>query len=167
MIRSEKEIEVIFKKYYPYMVLFSKKMVGNKEDAEDIILHVFSNAIPKFHKYESEDKIKALLFISAKNASLNHVIQRKVKVSNERKYGQLSPDIYEEYDGLESQLLMKIYEHASELPDQCQKIFYLSCCKGMRGKEIAAMLGISVHTVFSHRRLAIIFIKKHFQFYNQ
>lgn len=166
MKRSEKEIEAIFKKYYPFLVLFSKKMVGSKEDAEDIILHVFSNAIPHFHKYESEEAVKSLLFTSAKNASINHITQRAVKESNERKYAQLTGDVHEQYDDIRSKLLMKIYEHASELPDQCQKIFYLSCCKGLRGKEIAEILGISVHTVFTHRRLALKFIKKHFQFLN-
>jgi RNA polymerase sigma factor (sigma-70 family) len=159
--RSEKDIEAIFKKYYAYLVLFSIKTVKNKEDAEDIVFHVFSNAIPDFHKYDTEEKIKALLFIACKNASLNHVASKRVKEINSFKYARLICDVYEECDNSKAEVLMKIYAHASTLPEKCQEIFFLSCCKGLRGSKIAEMLDISVNTVFTQRRIAIQSIKKH------
>lgn len=161
MKRSEKEIEAIFKKYFPFLVLFSMKMVGNKEDAEDIVLEVFSNSIPHFHKYDTEAQIKSLLFKATKNNSLNHISKTQIRESNNRQYSQLIGEEYEEYDKLKQVLLMHIYAHASTLPDKCQEIFFLSCCKGLRGSEIAEILGISKHTVFTQRRIALQSIRKH------
>ena len=139
----------------PFLVLFSRKIIGCKEDAEDIVLNVFARVIPDFPKYNTENKIKALLFLSTKNASFNHITNNRVKRINNFKYSQLVGDIHEEYDNSKADLLMKIYAHASTLPDKCQQIFYLSCCKGLRGNKIAEILNISVNTVFSQRRIAI------------
>lgn len=161
MKRSEEDIEAIFKKYFPFLALFSIKIVGNKEDAEDIVLEVFSNSIPHFHKYEAECQIKSLLFKATKNASLNHISKTRVRASNNRQYAQLIGEEYEEYDKLKQVLLMHIYAHASTLPDKCQEVFFLSCCKGLRGSKIAEILGISKHTVFTQRRIALLSIRKH------
>lgn len=161
MKRSEEDIETIFKKYFPFLVLFSKKIVGNKEDAEDIVLEVFSNSIPHFHKYDAEAQIKSLLFKATKNNSLNHISKTRVRESNNRQYSQLIGEEYERHDKLRQVLLMHIYAHASTLPDKCQEVFFLSCCKGLRGSKIAEILGISKHTVFTQRRIALQSIRKH------
>jgi RNA polymerase sigma factor (sigma-70 family) len=161
MKNNEEEIKAIFYKYYDYLLRFAISILKNKEDAEDIVLKVFSRFISKCENFESEEKIKSYLFICTKNDCLNllksNLIHDKIKnkiASNLKDYEEI------EFHESMSEITMRIFMEAEKLPKQCKDVFLLWFRSGFNGREISKILNITQSTVFTQKARAIAFLKK-------
>lgn len=136
----------IFNYYYPRLVLFAIKILGNKEDSEGVVQEVFMRFWMKEIQYNIKYSVKGFLFRSVFNACLD--LQKK----NQRQRNQMMEypfrDSTEFRDPiLEEELDTAISKAISELPDQCRKIFNMSRQEEMTYKQIAEKLEISHKTV--------------------
>ncbi len=129
---------------------FTKHYVRQPEIAEEISSELFVKIWLKRETIRHILKPEVYLYIAAKNAALNHL-------RNTKKHNIISPG-YEslavltitdhEYSAMEKkELIQKLDESIAALPEQRQIIFRLIKEDGLKSKEVAAILNISVRTV--------------------
>jgi RNA polymerase sigma-70 factor (ECF subfamily) len=138
----------LFKKMYGPLCQFCVKFVHVKEVAEELVSDVFYN-IWKNRQRIIVTSPKAYLFTAVRNRGFDHL--RKVKKSV---WCDLEEATHIPADSTDSQDILVHYElnksleqSIASLPKQCRLIFELSRDHGMKYKEIASMLNISIKTV--------------------
>ncbi|WP_196892887.1 sigma-70 family RNA polymerase sigma factor [Aureivirga marina] len=135
-----KEIEEI----YAPLLLFVKKRINNKEDAEDITQEVFY----KFSKAAIAEKsnFKNLLFKIAKNTIIDYY--RKKKIYNEEII-ESTFVINEKFEDSKNEICSCIFKFIDKLPKEYQNIIEMSEIQDISQKEIAENLDINYTTVRS------------------
>jgi RNA polymerase sigma-70 factor (ECF subfamily) len=140
--------QVLFKKMYAPLCQFCVKFVHVKEIAEELVSDVFYN-IWKNRSRLIVTSPKAYLFTAVRNKGYDHLrkVKRSVWVDLEAAT-HIASDCTNSQDMLiHEELHHKLERSVSSLPKQCRLIFELSRDHGMKYKEIATMLNISIKTV--------------------
>jgi RNA polymerase sigma factor (sigma-70 family) len=145
-----------FDKYSRELFYFVKKQVGEDDTAEDIIMETFNKLYRLHTNFETEKNIKAFLYISARNASLDHLRYRNRRKFHHKEYkAQMTfsemPAILEE--NYPAELLKKTLWEIKSLPPRPRQTieFYL---QGLSNVDIAEILGVGVHAVQSYKSKA-------------
>ncbi len=148
---DERAFEILFKSYYVRLCGFARKYTSSSEEAEEIVQEVFLKVWERREHLKSGE-IKPYLFKSVQNYCLNFLEHKKVVdkyysvIEFVYKSGGTSDiDAYEKLLGTELQ--KKVEEVTESLAPECKKIFLLSRNEGLKYKEIAERLNISVKTV--------------------
>lgn len=146
---DDKGIELLFKQYYIPLVLFATTYVHDREIAKDTVQDVFFNLISDHQRFASIENLKIYLYSSVKNKCLKHLRHEDVK----ERYQQQVQNDDEHYQNaiLEEEVYSLLLQAIQNLPEQCKKVFLLTL-EGKHNAEIAAILGISIETVKSHKK---------------
>lgn len=164
--------EYLFKNYYPRLCGYAARFVNDREVAKDVIQECFMKI------WEKRDALKAvsitsLLFTMTRNACLDYlkhlavVEQRRLEyqadVEGEEKlyYADFSCDT--EYETLYGELEDQIRYVIDRLPCRCKEVFILSRFEGLKNREIAEKLQISVKAVEKHISKALSDFSTHFK----
>jgi len=158
---SALEFESLFKNHYSELCGFANKYLQDIEAAEEIVQSFFV----KFWENRGEMRVKnsqrSYLFTSIKNACLNQLKHIKVKEDykeyNQREMEDSQYTVSDEYEA--SELDVKIRKSIEELPEARRKIFIMSRYEGLKYKEIAEKLQISIKTVENQMGSAIKHLK--------
>ena len=146
---DEKAFEQIFREYYQGLVGYAIKMLKEKEGAEEIVQEVFVKIWEKRETVEIKTSLKSYLFRSVHNHCLNQIkhieIRENYKQDNKERIEREQEDFTEKFNQFELQ--RQIEQAINELPEQRQKIFRLSRFEGLKYREIAEQLDVSVKTV--------------------
>ncbi len=159
--QSLKELfDLHYKPLCSYAVQFTHCMI----DAEDIVQSVFIALWDKREKLEIETSLKAYLYKSVYNAAMNKFRKDKQKDAflEKLKYEALRSQIIED-NTLLTKKIIKIKSIVAALPDRCNEIIMLSKVEGLKNREIAERLSISIKTVESQIRIAYKKIRKEFK----
>lgn len=146
---NQSALEQLFQKYYFSLCLFAKKYVNDSYLAEEIVSDVFFNIWQNRKTLSITSSLKSYLFVATKNQSLKAINKSKTQVVNEDigdlhlKLSHSNPDESLEY----AEVTKRINRIIDELPPQRRIIFKLDRIDGLKYKEIADKLGISVSTV--------------------
>ena len=153
---DEKAFEALFRQYYPHLCLYATQILGNPSAAEEIVQELFVRLWEKREETEIETSLKNYLFRSVKNHCLNLIKHNQIKNKYSQKILAENESFSAEND-FESQteLFRKIEESIAELPEKRQKIFRLSRQEGLKYREIAEKMKISIKTVETQMGLAI------------
>lgn len=144
--RSDKNaFDEVFNRCYDPLVNFSMRFVNITEDAEDIVSSFFVTLWHNSEKIPDLESPKFYLYRSVKNASLNHLKHKKLKI-NDHARSTLS-DNNTQLQTENKELNLVIEEAINKLPEQRRIIFQLIKGEGMRSKEVAETLGLSIRTV--------------------
>jgi RNA polymerase sigma-70 factor, ECF subfamily len=144
--------EMIFRFYYPGLVLFASQYVMYEEDAEEIVQDFFVRVWQKRDQVNQTGTLKPYFFTSVKNSSLNFLykqkhqdklIQKIVKISENNLLYQ--PDVF-----VMSDLQDAIRKAVNSLPPKCREVFILSRINGLKNEDIANKLNLSKRTVETH-----------------
>ncbi len=65
-----------FKEYYEELFRAAFRLIGNKEDAEDVIQEAYMNAFKAFPKFESKSSISTWIYRIMLNCSYRHMKKR-------------------------------------------------------------------------------------------
>ncbi|WP_321370040.1 RNA polymerase sigma-70 factor [uncultured Draconibacterium sp.] len=164
----------LFEEYYVGLCAYSRRYVGRKDIAEDIVSDTFFKIWENRKKLEITGLIKSYLFQAVANNSLHHL--RKLK--KEEKLDDYFSGTENENIGFkevaenitENSLLIKelhsrIEEAVNLLPPQQQTAFRLKRFEGKKNKEIADEMGLAVKTVEMHLSKAVVSLRKNLQDY--
>src|SRR5690606_39051004 len=153
---DEKAFEALFRHFYPHLCLYATQILKNTSAAEEIVQELFVRLWEKREKTEIETSVKNYLFRAVKNHCLNYIKHNQIKNEYSQKI-LAETDIFSADDNFDTQteLFQKIEESIAELPEKRQEIFRLSRKEGLKYREIAEKMNISVKTVETQMGLAI------------
>ncbi|WP_421874524.1 RNA polymerase sigma-70 factor [Marinoscillum sp.] len=141
---SEREFEAFFNLHYPAMVGFAMNYISDKDQAEELVQEVFTNVWVKAESIEIKTSAKSYLYTATRNACLNFLKHQKIEMAYAKTNEGLSTaSDYREYD----ELLSRLEQAMDKIPEKCRAIFELNRFEGMRYKEIAQELDLSLKTV--------------------
>ena len=158
---KDKEFKQIFETNYPRLLRFAGEYVGNTHDAEDILQNVFLKFWGKWPSLPKDFNLSAYLLTMVKNQCMDFLKHRQVVnryTSNRKAEMEFNCYAISKFDPeqMDIETLERLAEKAiNELPGQCRKVFELSRYEGLKYKEIAERLGISVKTVEKHMSNAL------------
>jgi len=147
----------IYVSYFSRMLRFAKEYVVFEEDAENIVQDVFVMLWEKRDVLDIQVNLISYMFMLVKNRCLDYI--RHQAVADEYKQEQKAKlAALEELDytfSSEEELEEIIHEAIDKLPERCREVFLKSRVEGMKNKEIAKELNISVNTVNSQIVVAL------------
>jgi len=153
---DEKAFEKLFRQFYPHLCLYATQVLKNPSAAEEIVQELFVRLWEKREETQIDTSVKNYLFRSVKNHCLNYIKHNQIKneyslkVLAESKTEDASEDIE-----TQAELFQKIEESIAALPEKRQEIFRLSRQEGLKYREIAEKMNISIKTVETQMGLAI------------
>lgn len=137
-----------------YSLNYTKDSFAAEEVVENVMLQLWENRL----KFEKINDIKSYLYTMVKNGSINALKQQQKLVELDE---SISDEILEfDYNILEEEVYPALIVALNSLPEKCKEVFELSCLQGMKYKDIAQQLAISVNTVKSQRARAIELLKE-------
>jgi RNA polymerase sigma-70 factor (ECF subfamily) len=156
--------------YYPRLVRFSQTYVVSRQDAENIVQDVFLHLWERWDEMESLININAFLFMSVRNKCIDYLRKQTQLRQRERTLSELqekefqlnlySLQVLDEHNLSQEEIEAIVTEAIQSLPERCREIFILSRLEGLRYKEIASRLNISVNTVEGQMSIALRKLKK-------
>ena len=158
--------EQLFRWYYQTLCVFASRVLQNDDEAEELVQDFFVKFWEKRAQIQIETSLKSYLFRSVKNLCLNQIKHEKIKTQ----HANLVIAEAEEYEYrdsfIEPDLQKDIEKSIAELPEKRQEIFRLSREEGLKYREIADRLNISVKTVEAQMGLAIKTLREKLKKYN-
>jgi len=166
--RDEDFYIYLFREYYVALCAYSRKFVGRKDVAEEIVSETFMKIWENRSSLIINTSVKAYLFGAVYNNSLNYLRTLKEELRLEEYTGDASFDNLgvNELDKQEEDFKMaddfhlKIEKAVKDLPTQQQKVFRMKRYEGKKNKEIADILGISIKTVEMHLAKATLNLRE-------
>ncbi len=153
---DKKAFEAVFKRYYQSLCLYATKILKNDSAAEEIVQDLFVKLWEKHRMINIQSSLKNYLLRSVKNQCLNYFKHNQIK---ERYIGEVKAETenfqLDEQNFTEPGLLQEIEKSINALPEKRRNIFLLSREEGLKYREIAEKLGISIKTVETQMGLAI------------
>lgn len=158
--------EELYRKYYIYLCLIAEHIVRNPSDAEEIVSDVFVKLWNNREKVDITTSFKAYLVKAVHNTSLNYLERDNTKnkltdslsnAGNEL----LAWDSDYPLGHLYEKEIMNILENGiNTLPDACRQIFMLSRNEDLKYSDIAEKLGISINTVKTQMKIALVRLRE-------
>jgi RNA polymerase sigma-70 factor, ECF subfamily len=158
---DDKNFELIFRENYAILCRFCIRFVRIPEIAEEIVQDQFITLWEKRDMIEIHTSLKAYLYKSVKNKSIDYLKSKmaKHKLTETSSFSDIS-DYNSPYQILESNETINTIEQAiQQLPEKCYAVFSLSRFAGMSNKEVAEELNISIKTVENQITIALKKIK--------
>jgi RNA polymerase sigma-70 factor (ECF subfamily) len=164
----------LFREYYIPLCAYSRRYVGRKDVAEEIVSDTFLKIWENRASIQINTSIKSYLFQAVYNNSLYYL--RKLKngailedyfsntASENIAFSTLADEIPEESLVMDD-INTRIEEAVGQLPDQQQKAFRLKRFDGRKNAEVAEIMGISVKTVEMHLAKATLTLRKNLKDY--
>ena len=151
---------------------FIRRRVPDRGDAEDILQEVFYELIEAYRLMKPIERAGAWLFQVARNRIIDLFRKRKLDSINapiavaddgeELLIEDLlpSPDAGPEAAFARHVLIEELEDALDELPSEQRQVFMAHEIEGRSFKEIAAETGLSINTLLSRKRYAVLFLRR-------
>jgi len=146
---------VFYSNNFQKLILVSDRYVKNMHVAEEIVQDMFLKIWEDKGLLLYVNSVKAYLYRSVVNASLNYVNRQKNIERHHLKIAEHLTDDDIETINEQNELIVLLYNEIEQLPEKCQKVFKLSRLEGLKYRDIAAELSISEKTVENHMSNAL------------
>ena len=161
---DQSALELVYKKYYTGLYYHAKKIVGSETIAKDIVQDSFLKIWENRTSILVQTSFSSYLYKTVYNNSLNYLKHNQV-IEKHQNYQKEQIEIAKDYFSISSEhgqsiLIAKefskqIDEAIQNLPEKCRAIFKLSRFEGLKNKEIASQLNISINTVQTQISIAL------------
>lgn len=154
---------LLFQRYHTRLCSFVYSLVSCRQTTEEIVSDVFVKVWNNRETLRIQSSLKAYLLVSVRNQTIDYLRrqQRRRTVSTEEAYIHLpDPDKGAEERVLGAEANAIIEAAIDQLPPQGRTIFRLSRDGGMKYREIADHLHISIKTVETHMTRSLVFLRK-------
>ena len=154
----------LFNTFYDRLVAYITTFTHDKIQSEDIVQHAFIRFWEDKSKLNETKSPKAYLYAIAYNRYIDTVkkAKKQEKLLSQIWERALADRIQEDSDALEERI-QKMKQVIESLPPKCKEIILLNKIQGVKYKEIADQMGISVKTVESQMRIAFTKIREAFK----
>ncbi|WP_340111803.1 RNA polymerase sigma-70 factor [Maribellus mangrovi] len=158
--------EQLFRYYYEPLCIYASRILQDNVTAEEVVQDFFVKFWERRNSLVVESSLKNYLFRSVKNRCLNRIEHEKIKMQH-AKYVIAEAETHDYNDQfLEVDLKKDIEESIASLPEKRREIFRLSREEGLKYREIAEKLNLSIKTVEAQMGLAIKTLRDKLKKYN-
>lgn len=154
--------ESIYKQHYKKLCVFANSYTSDEDEAEEIVQRVITKLWEQRDSYDSIENLNSYLFRSVKNHCLNTISHKKIEEKYQSEaWNELKlMEIKAIEDNLQEEKEQKLKKAIDELPERCQDVLKLSKFEGLKNKEIAEKLQISVKAVEANITRAFSALRK-------
>lgn len=167
-----------FRKERGKLLSFIRGRVKSAEEAEDILQDVFYQFVAGFEAIESMDRVTSWLYSVARNKIIDRYRRDASRPRTTSFDGSLSneddapltlqeilPDLDQTPEGslLRDAIWEEIMTALEELPAEQREIFIQNEIEEQGFREIAERTGVSINTLLSRKRYAILALRKRLQ----
>jgi RNA polymerase sigma-19 factor, ECF subfamily len=141
------------------LILFGVSLVRSKEIAEELVEDVFVKLWANRHNITNIENLTVYLYIAVKNKALNKLSQKANElIAAPFDYLDTTIDKFaaDPYDlMITAEMMARMYHVIEALPPRCKMIFKLIREDGLKYKEVAEILNISVNTIDAQMAIAV------------
>jgi len=164
-----KTFEVLFKKLYARLCNYANKFIHNLDVSEEIVQELFYTLWAKRDKLNINISLKSYLYRAVYNGCLQYLNHRTIEIKYEnyskKQYKVNNKDASE---GIRLQELNEIISKTlNSLPERCRNIFHLNRFEGLKYREIAEKLSLSVKTIEADMSKALKLLRKNLKDYTE
>jgi RNA polymerase sigma factor (sigma-70 family) len=175
MGQQDQQISDAIERERPRLRNFIRKRVADQSDAEDILQEVFYELVEAYRMMKPVEQVTAWLFRVARNRIIDLFRSRKREAAAEPPAGSEdgeefqwedllpSPDAGPEAAYVRSVLVEEMDAALDELPEEQREVFVAHEFLGYSFKELAEQTGISVNTLLSRKRYAVLHLRQRLQ----
>jgi RNA polymerase sigma-70 factor (family 1) len=169
---DEKAFRQLFDCFAPKLIQFALAIVREKDGATEVVDEVFVKIWKQKEQTPHIKNLKVYLYSAVKNTALNYLAARaRAAVTEPFDFVavQLQDEQCPEQQLITAEIFKKIRQAVEELPPRCKIIFKLVREDGLKYKEVAEILNVSINTVDAQMVIAVKRIsekvKMHFEFF--
>ncbi len=145
--RQERQAQYkVYQLYNKAMYNIVLRMVGNSEDAQDVLQDAFVSAFKNIAQYSGKATLGAWIKRIVINKSIDHLKKRRLKIVDIENvaYKMCEEEVdnqpfYEVAPG-------RVHDEIKGLPEGCRVVFSLYMLEGYDHREISQILGVSEST---------------------
>jgi len=175
-VKERQHISDIIKNYGGRLEGFIRKRVRTIEDADDILQDVYYQLADADRLLKPIDQMAAWLFTVARNRITDLYRKKKTEsmpeffaeTEDEGSFRELRNLMFDngstpEDDYLRSLVWIELEKALNELPEEQRLVFELTELKGLSFKEISEQTGVTVNTLISRKRYAVLVLRERLQ----
>lgn len=149
----------LYHRYNKRLHYFAFALVKTREAAEEVVEDVFIRLWNQRTDITQVNNLRIYLYTATKNTALNY-LSRKAKEKIVEPFDDIDISLHEtgispEQIMITAETYQKIRQAVEALPPRCKMIFKLIREDGLRYKEVAEILNISVNTIDAQMAIAV------------
>lgn len=159
--KDQKAWEELFNSYYEALCNHGYRILADEEGVEDIVQEVFIKLWEGKTVFENEKALTVYLYKAVTNNALKYLRDRNAEDEKLRLWSEVAEEMSEDdfSSVVREEVLRRLRELIDLLPAERRKIILMSM-ENKSGEEIAAELGVTIHTVKQQKYRAYKFIKE-------
>lgn len=137
---------------------FATGILKSDYDAEEVVSDVFVQVWEKRHTMDQIEWPRLYFYTAVRNRALNLLARQKRQQAVDSAYWQVSPTLAAlnpEELMMTDEMLQRLHKAIQDLPPRCRLIFKLVKEDGLRYREVAELLEVSVKTVEAQMAIAL------------
>jgi len=175
-VKEKQHISEVVKSYGSRLEGFIRKRVRTIEDADDILQDVYYQLADADRLLKPIDQMAAWLFTVARNRITDLYRKKKTEsmpeifteTDDEGIFTELRNLMFDngstpEDDYLRSLVWIELEKALDELPEEQREVFEMTELKGLSFKEISKQTGVTVNTLISRKRYAVLVLRERLQ----
>jgi RNA polymerase sigma factor (sigma-70 family) len=175
VIEQDRQIEDVIARERHRLRSFIRRRVSNDADAEDLLQDVFFELVEAYRLLTPIDFVTGWLFRVARNRITDLFRKKRPEAFGdalqEDEDGDLldvedllpSPEAGPEAQYSRTMLLDELQQALAELPAEQRDVFVAHELEGHSFKELSAESGVSVNTLLSRKRYAVLHLRRRLQ----
>lgn len=151
---DEAAYRTMIERYSPTIYNLALRMMGNREEAEEVLQETFLSAFRAVNRFEGRSQLGTWLYRIAYNAAMMRLRRRQVPVtsidaSREGEEGEIMPRQLVDWNALPDEILLsgelrRMLDAAiATLPEGLRSVFVLRDIEGLSTAETAQVLGLT------------------------
>lgn len=154
---SDNRFQKIFEDYYSELRAYACRIVGNVDDADDVVEDAFVELWRNRMRIDFTGNIRSYLYRAVYTNAidlLRHHGASDIRISMLDQLNDARMEYVSGYDGQrhieQQELAGSLTSAINSLPEKCRMAFRLSYINGLSNRDIALTMGLSVRTVEAH-----------------
>jgi RNA polymerase sigma-70 factor (ECF subfamily) len=149
----------LYKLFHKRLRHFSRSITRSDEIAEEVVNDVFVKIWRHRDKIREIENITVYLYVAVKNQSLN-ILTLKAKELITESFNYFDIELEEAVGSpdelmITEELMKRMRKAVEDLPPRCKMVFKLIREDGLKYKEVAQILNISVNTIDAQMAIAV------------